>query len=475
MPQSVVLPTDSARLAPRAAGEIEAVYKKIASRIMPFLILLFVVAWLDRVNVGFAKLQMLSDLGFSEAVYGFGAGIFFLGYLMFEVPSNLLLERIGARKTIARITLLWGVTSMAMMFVKTAAVFYVLRFLLGAFEAGLYPGVILYLTYWFPARHRGKMMGLFMISVPVSGMLGGPISGWIMAATGGATGLANWQWLFLLEGVPSVLMGLLTLLFVDDRPALARWLAESEKRFVLADLDAERLQAGPRKHVFGEALRMPRVWLLTVIYFGLVSANPTLGFWGPTIINGLGVKSNMTIGLLSAIPYIAAMFATVLVGRHSDRKLERRWHCALCCLAAGAGLVLIGVFASVPPLAFAALVLAQSAVLAAFVPFWQMPTLLLAGTAAAGGIALINSIGNLSGWLGPFMVGWLKDMTGRTSTGLYVVAGFEIAAALLIVLFMPRDAARGGTRLSDSQQRRRPSSASRRQPAADPRARAARR
>src|ERR1700730_9365963 len=259
MEQSVERAADRQGFAPAATGHLEPVYKKIAARIMPFMTLLFVVAWLDLVNVGFAKLQMLKDLGFSEAVYGFGAGIFFLGYLLFEIPSNLLLERIGARKTMARITLLWGVTSMAMMCVRTAGMFYVLRFLVGAFEAGLYPGVILYLTYWFPARHRGRMMGLFMISVPLSGMLGGPISGWIMAATGGATGLANWQWLFLFEGVPSVVMGLLTLLLVDDNPAQARWLAESEKRFVLADLDAERLQAGPRKHVFGEALRMPRV------------------------------------------------------------------------------------------------------------------------------------------------------------------------------------------------------------------------
>jgi len=422
----------------RLSGALEPVYTRIALRIMPVLILLFVVSWLDRVNVGFAKLKMASDLGFSEAVYGFGAGIFFLGYLLFEIPSNLLLATIGARKTFARIALLWGLTSIAMMFVKTAAMFYLLRVLLGAFEAGLYPGVVLYLTYWFPARHRGRMMGLFMTAGPAAGILGGPISGLIMDATGGASGLANWQWLFLLEGLPSVALGLLTLVVVDDSPARARWLSDRERAFVLEDLGRERDEAGARRARFIDALRLPRVWLLTIVYFCLVSANPTLGFWGPTIINGLGVSNNLAIGLLSAIPYIAAVIAAVAVGRRSDRTLERRWHAALSCVAAGVGLVLMGVLAGTPPLAFGALVLAQAAVIAAFAPFWQMPTLMLAGAAAAGGIALINSIGNLSGWLGPFVVGWLKDLTGSTSTGLYVIAALEFAAAVLIVRFMPR-------------------------------------
>jgi D-galactonate transporter len=436
MEQSVERAADRQGFAP-AGADLEAVYLKIAKRIMPFLILLFVVAWVDRVNVGFAKLQMSKDLGFSGAVYGFGAGIFFLGYLLFEIPSNLFLQKIGARKTIARITLLWGVTSMAMMFVKTATWFYILRFLLGAFEAGLYPGVLVYLTYWFPARHRAQMTGIFETAIPVAGILGGPISGWIMGAVGGA-GLANWQWLFLIEGIPSIIMGVLTLAFVVDRPGEARWLTASEKQFVLADLELDQRQAGPRRHRFGEALREPRMWLLTAIYFCLVSANPTLGFWGPTIINNLGVKSNMTIGLLSAVPYLVAVVGIMLVSRHSDRTLERRYHCALSCLAAAVGLVLIGVFASIPPLAFAALVLGVTGVLSAFAPFWQMPTTLLASTAAAGGIALINSFGNLSGWLGPFVVGWLKDLTGATSAGLYVVAGLEVLGAGLILLFMPR-------------------------------------
>ena len=446
MTQAVERAAESNQLVAGAAGTIEAVYVKIAKRIMPFMILLFVVAWLDRVNVGFAKLQMSIDLGFSEAVYGFGAGIFFLGYLLFEIPSNLFLAKIGARKTIARIAILWGVTSIAMVLVKTTTSFYILRFLLGAFEAGLYPGVLLYLTYWFPAWRRAQMMGYFMTAVPIAGIVGGPISGWIMSAMGGWTGLANWQWLFLLEGIPSVIMGLLTLVTIVDTPAQARWLTQSEKRFVLADLEADHRQAGSRKHGFGEALQVPRLWLLTVIYFCLVSANPTLGFWGPTIISGLGVKSSMTIGLLSAVPYLVAVIGIMLVSRHSDRTLERRYHCALSCLAAAVGLVLIGVFANTPPLAFGGLVLGTSGVLSAMAPFWQMPTMLLTGTAAAGGLALINSIGNLSGWLGPFVVGWLRDVTGKTSTGLYVVAGLEALATVLTVMFMPRGSSRKAIR-----------------------------
>jgi D-galactonate transporter len=422
------------------SSEVEAVYLKIAKRIMPFLVLLFVMAWMDRVNVGFAKLQMVKDLSFSEAVYGFGAGIFFLGYLLFEIPSNLFLEKIGARKTIARITILWGIASIATMFVKTATWFYIVRFLLGAAEAGLYPGVILYLTYWFPARRRAQMLGYFMAAIPIAAIVGGPISGWIMGNLVGNTGLANWQWLFLLEGIPSIIMGLLTLLVFVDKPAQARWLSDREKQLVAADLTLDDQKAGARKHGFGEALKIPKVWLLTLIYFCLVSANPTLGFWIPTIIKGLGVKDNTTIGLLSAVPYIVGVIVMVLVGRHSDRTLERRYHCGLSCLASAAGLVLIGVFAGIPVLGFLALVLGVTGVLSAFAPFWQMPTMFLAGTAAAGGIALINSIANLSGWVGPYVVGWLKDITGKASTGLYVVAGLEVLACVLIVIFMPRRA-----------------------------------
>jgi MFS family permease len=316
-------------LDPSFASDVEAVYAKIARRIIPFLALLFVMAWLDRYNLGFAKLQMVKDLGFSEAVYGFGAGIVYLGYMLFEIPSNLLLERIGARKTFARITILWGITSIATMFVKSAIWFYVLRFLLGSFEAGLFPGVVLYLTYWFPARRRALMLSFFATSMPISVIVGAPVSGWIMGSMGGHAGLANWQWLFLLAGVPSIAVGLLALGIIVDKPGQASWLMEREKQLVLTDLEADRRAAGPRQHGFFTAMKTSRLWLLTIIYFGASSANVTIGFFVPTIIRGLGVTSNIMIGLLSAVPYVGALISMILVSRHSDRALERRYHAAL--------------------------------------------------------------------------------------------------------------------------------------------------
>lgn len=422
---------------PRSSDAVEAVYDKIARRIMPFLVLLFVVAWLDRINVGFARLQMVEDLHFSDAVYGFGAGIFYLGYLLFEIPSNLLLERIGARKTFARISILWGLTGMATMLVKTAAWFYVLRFLLGTFEAGLLPGAVLYLTYWFPRRRRARMVGLFLAAIPIAGVLGGPLSGLIMGSMGGRLGLANWQWLFLLEGIPSVTLGLLTFAIFADKPGQADWLTQTEQRLVLADLDADNRDAGPRQHGLVSALVSPQVWLLTIIQFCLTSAIPTVGFWGPTIIEGLGVKDNMTIGLLFAVQNLIAVICLFVVSRNSDRTLERRYHSALPCLACAVGLVSIGVFVNRPIIAFAGLVLGTIGPVTSGASFWQFPPMLLSGTAAAGGIALINSIGSFSGWVAPFAIGWLKDQTGTTSSGLYVVAGLEMLAGVLILLFIP--------------------------------------
>jgi sugar phosphate permease len=282
------------------------------------------------------------------------------------------------------------------------------------------------------------MVGLFLAAIPIAGVVGGPLSGLIMGSMGGRLGLANWQWLFLLEGVPSVVLGFLTFAIFADKPSQADWLTPTEQRVVLEDLAADNREAGPRQHGLVRALVTPQVWLLTVIQFCLTSANPTVGFWGPTIIEGLGVQDDLTIGLLFAVPNIMAVICLFVVSRHSDRTLERRYHSALPCLACAAGLASIGIFANRPIIAFAALALATIGPVTAGASFWQFPPMLLAGTAAAGGIALINSIGSFSGWVAPFAIGWLKDVTGKTSSGLYVVAGLEMLAGVLILLLMPR-------------------------------------
>ncbi|PLP99900.1 MFS transporter [Cupriavidus pauculus] len=410
-------------------------YRKITVRLIPFLVFLFILAWIDRVNVGFAKLQMLQDLQFSEAVYGLGAGIFFIGYFLFEVPSNLLLEKIGARKTLARITILWGLASMAMIFVKTPMQFYTLRFMLGIFEAGFFPGVVLYLTYWFPAARRARINGLFMTSFAIAGVVGGPLAGFIMSAMDGVDGLANWQWLFVIEGIPSVLAGIAVLLYLPEKPVNAKWLSQQEQAIVTHDIDQEA--GDPAKHSsLKDALANARVWICAAIYFCVVSGNATIAFWSPSIIKELGVQGNLQIGLVSAIPFVAGTIAMVLNGIHSDRTGERRMHCALATLLAAVGLTLTGMWLHSAVLALIALTVASVGILAAFPVFWSLPSAFLAGTAAAGGIALINSIGNLAGFVAPYMIGWFKTTTGKLASGLYFVAALEACATVLVIAFI---------------------------------------
>jgi D-galactonate transporter len=410
-------------------------YRKITVRLIPFLVFLFILAWIDRVNVGFAKLQMLQDLQFSEAVYGLGAGIFFIGYFLFEVPSNLLLEKIGARKTLARITILWGLASMAMIFVKTPTQFYTLRFMLGIFEAGFFPGVVLYLTYWFPAARRARINGLFMTSFAIAGVVGGPLAGFIMSAMDGVDGLANWQWLFVIEGIPSVLAGIAVLMYLPEKPVNAKWLSQQEQAIVTQDIEQEARDPAKHSSLKG-AFANSRVWICAAIYFCVVSGNATIAFWSPSIIKELGVQGNLQIGLVSAIPFVAGTIAMVLNGIHSDRTGERRMHCALATLLAAVGLTLTGFWLHSAVLALIALTLASVGILAAFPVFWSLPSAFLAGTAAAGGIALINSIGNLAGFVAPYMIGWFKTTTGQLASGLYFVAALEACATVLVVAFI---------------------------------------
>ncbi|CAG9165053.1 Putative metabolite transport protein NicT [Cupriavidus laharis] len=407
----------------------DATYRKVSWRLVPFLLLCYVVAYLDRVNVGFAKLQMLNDLKFSETIYGLGAGIFFIGYFLFEVPSNVILHKVGARIWIARIMITWGAISAAMMFVTTPTMFYVLRFLLGIAEAGFFPGIILYLTYWYPANRRGRTTTFFMTAIALSGVIGGPLSGWAMQAFDGHNGWSGWQWMFLLEGIPSILVGLWVLAYLDDRIAHARWLTAEEKALLERNIASE--DAHKEDPPIRTVLASPRVWLMSAIYFCFVMGLYGVSFWLPTIIKQTGVKSALDIGLLTAIPYGCAVVGMVLTAYSADRSGERRWHIAIPAVAGALGLLLSVHWHDSTALAMVALTLATIGILTTLPLFWSLPTAFLAGTGAAAGIALINSLGNLAGFLSPYAVGWLKDLTKTTDSGMYLLAACLVAGAAL--------------------------------------------
>jgi MFS family permease len=413
-------------------------HRKVTRRLIPFLFLCYILAYLDRVNVGFAKLQMLGDLEFSETVYGLGAGIFFVGYFLFEVPSNIVLHRIGARRWLARIMISWGIISASMMFVTTPTSFYVLRFLLGAAEAGFFPGVIYYLTLWYPAARRGRIVALFMTAIAICSFAGSIISGAIMRAFDGVSGLAGWQWLFLIEALPALVIGVYFLLRLTDNIQVATWLTSDEKAALAAQLSAD--DAHTPAGTFTTAFQDWRVWIASLIYFSCTSGIYGLGFWLPTIVADMGVKSTLEIGMLTAIPYAVAAVGMVLVGRSSDKHLERRWHFAVSAALGGLGLVLSVQFSNYPVAALAALTLATVGVMSAAPLFWSFPTAFLKSAAAAAGIAIINSIANLGGFVIPFLVGSIKDATGSTANGMYFIAAllFGGAALALAVRFADR-------------------------------------
>ena len=416
-------------------NERDRVYARVTWRLVPFLFACYIFAYLDRVNVGFAKLRMLDDLGFSETIYGLGAGIFFIGYVLFEVPSNLLMLRLGARFTIARIMIAWGLISMAMMFVTTPTEFYVLRFLLGVAEAGFFPGVILYLTFWFPAERRGRVTALFATAVAISTVLGAPLSSAIMHFLDGVRGWSGWQWLFVIEGLPSVVFGLATLWWLDDRPEQARWLSQAERDMIAADIQAEQL-AIPHHHPL-DGLRLPRVWLMGAIYFSIVMGLYGLNFWLPTIVRELGFTDLVEIGFITALPFGAAAVAMVLIGRSADRRGERRWHTAGPVLVGALALIASVLLGDSPLLAIAALTIAACGILGGLPQSWSLSTAIVGGGAAASGIALINSLGNLSGFVAPAAIGWIKDTTGSTAAGIVLLA-FSLLVGVALILSLPR-------------------------------------
>ena len=422
------------------ARDDAALFRKITWRLMPLLCACYVLNYLDRTNVGYAQLQMKDQLGFSDAVFGLGAGIFFLGYAVFEIPSNLMLAKIGVRATLLRIMGLWGLASAAMMFATTPTQFYVLRFLIGVFEAGFAPGVLFYLTLWFPSRRRAQATALFFMAFGAAPIVAGPIAGLTMTYLDGVLALRGWQWLFLLEGLPSVLLGVIAFRTLSNSPAQAPWLSATEKQRVahlLAEDQAAHGAAG--RHTFSAAMRDGRVWLIGFMSFLIILGIYALSFWQPTILKSMGL-SVLQIGFYSVIPAVAGIAANIVVGRHSDRHQERRWHFALGALAGAAGLALTTLFMHSPVAAVLCLALASMGISSAFTVLWAIPGSFMSRSAAAAGIALISTIGGSAGLVAPMMVGALKTLTGGFTASLYVLSGALALSALLMLLALPRSA-----------------------------------
>jgi MFS family permease len=435
----------------------KATYDKVAWRLVPFLFLCYIVAFLDRVNVGFAKLQMAGELKFSDTVYGFGAGIFFIGYFIFEVPSNVILERVGARLWIARIMITWGIISSAFMFAgdihwgSIATMFnctdpefsfYFLRFWLGVAEAGFFPGIILYLTYWFPSSRRAKVVAMFMTAIAISNAIGSPVSGAIMQYADGLNGWRGWQWLFLLEGIPSVIMGVLVFVLLDNGPKAAKWLTDQEKSMVaqrLEEDDTGKHELG-RRHSFVDAFKDGRVWALALVYFCGVVCFYAVNFWMPTIVQEVGIAKTdyLKVGLLSMIPWGLAAVAMVYWADHSDRTGERRWHAAGGLLLGIVGMLILAMIGkgSVVVSLFA-LSLVTVGILSWVATFWSLPTAFLSGTAAAAGIAWINSVGNLGGHFGPDLIGRIRTATGGSTEAAFYTLSAIALLGVLIILFLP--------------------------------------
>jgi MFS transporter, ACS family, tartrate transporter len=414
--------------------------RKVSARLIPFLMICYFVAYLDRVNVGFAALTMNKSLGLTATMFGFGSGIFFLTYFLFEVPSNLALDRFGARKWIARIMFSWGILSALMAFIPNIAqatglgneaTFYILRALLGFAEAGFFPGIIFYLTLWYPSVYRGRIVGAFMAAIPLSSAIGSPISGMILGMHGIA-GLEGWQWLFIIEAAPAVVLAFVTYFYLTDLPADARWLEADERAWLRDRLDAERRQREAAQTLsVWEVMRNPRVWALALVYFGLVACNYGVGFWLPQIIKAFGL-SNFATGWVTAIPYAIGAIFMVWYGYHSDATGERKGHTAIGLLIAAAGIA-ASTLTGNPTLTIIAFTIGACGVFGTLPVFWTLPTAVLSGTAAAAGIAAINSIGNLAGFAGPYAMGWIKDQTGSFTGGLLLIAALAIIAMAIVL------------------------------------------
>ena len=433
-------PLSATSIVAEAPGLEVKTYAKVDRRLLPFLLLCYILAYLDRVNVGFAKLQMLQDLSLSDVAFGTGAGIFFVGYFLFEVPSNLLLKKFGARTWIARIMVSWGILSSAMMWVKSEWAFYGVRFLLGVAEAGFFPGIIFYLTLWYPSRLRSTRTAWFVSAIAVAGVFGSPVSGLIMDGLSGVLGLAGWQWLFLAEGLPSILVGICVWFYLDSNIAQAKWLGAEEKAMLVRNLDAE--DRHKHQHKVRDAFKSGRVYVLCAIYFTLMIGLYGISFWLPSIVKAMGVKGYLDVGLITAIPYAVAVVGMVFLSRSSDRTGERRLHYVFNVTAGSLGLALSAVFRSHPVLAIVFLAIGTLGVIGSMPIFWPVPSTFLAGTAAAAGIGIVNSVGNLGGYVGPNIAVWMKGYSEDPSVSLYVIAGALLISALLAFIAIPDNSRR---------------------------------
>ncbi|MBN8990112.1 MAG: MFS transporter [Rhizobiales bacterium] len=418
---------------PRTA-ESDALYSKVTWRLLPLIFVCYIFNYMDRTNIGFAQLQMKDQLGFGDAVFGLGAGVFFVSYAASEIPSNVLLTRWGVRKTLLRIMVLWGLASACMMFVSTPMQFYVLRFFLGAFEAGFVPGVLYYLTLWYPSHRRGQVTALFFAAYVTAPMFSGPLAGLILAYLDGLQGLKGWQWLFLVEGIPSAFLGVACYFYLDDRPADAKWLTEAEKTTLTGALEADRAgHDDGHHHTLTDALRDWRVWFLGAVYFLCVLGSYALAFWQPTILKGMGL-SYLEIGLASAVPPLVSIIFMLFVGRSSDRTGERRWHFAGAACMGAVGLAATTLFTHNPVAAVLCLAIGHAGIASCIPIFWTMPGTFLSKTAAAGGIALISTIGVTAGAIAPSMVAYTKQLTGDFSYALYLMAAGLLLGGILVVI-----------------------------------------
>ncbi len=426
---TITLPSETPAVAARAR-------RRIMRRILPYLFFIYIVAFLDRVNVGYAALEMSKDLGFSAEVYGFGAGIFFIGYFLLEIPGSLIVEHWSARKWIARIMVTWGLLAIAMGFIKTPMQFYIVRFFLGAAEAGFFPGIIVYLSHWFRYADRAKALALFTAAIPISNILGSPISGLLLGINW--LGLRGWSWLFILEGVPALVFGVATLFYLTDRPKHARWLPDDERDWITAELESEKeakLQSSPL-HI-AAAFKHREVIFLTIAYFLVVTSAYGLTFWLPTLVKKVSGYSNLGVGFLTAIPWCLALLCLVFNGWSSDRTQERRWHTALPILFGATGLLFSALLEQTPAIAIAMLCVACAGLTCYLPIFWTLPTRFLTGSAAAASIGLINSVGNLGGFFGPYITGYINTATGSFYGGMIYLCCSAVAASLVILTLRP--------------------------------------